>query len=57
MTTKVSDQIDEAVFDPLDMSHYRIDKLPKRNKGKFERQLAKIGAPLAVIVFFYLRLS
>jgi len=52
MTTKVSDQIDEAVFDPLDMSHYRIDKLPKRNKGKFERQLAKIGAPLAVIVFF-----
>lgn len=52
MTTKVSDQIDEAVFDPLDMSHYRIDKLPKRNKGKFEKQLARIGAPLAVIVFF-----
>lgn len=52
MTTKVSDHIGETVFDPLDMSHYRIDKLPKRNKGKFERQLAKIGAPLAVIVFF-----
>ncbi|HPW67074.1 MAG TPA: SLC13 family permease [Salinivirgaceae bacterium] len=52
MTTQVSNQIDEAAFDPLDMSHYRIDKLPKRNKGKFERQLARIGAPLAVIVFF-----
>ncbi len=40
-----------AVFDPLDMKNYRIEKLPKRSKSSFERWLSIIGAPLALAVF------
>lgn len=38
-------------FDPLDMHNYRIEKLPKRAKGKIEKWLTYIGPPLAVICF------
>ncbi|MGM9713527.1 MAG: SLC13 family permease [Prevotella sp.] len=38
-------------FDPLDMSNYRIEKLPKMQKSGFERFLQRIGGPLAAIVF------
>lgn len=38
-------------FDPLDMHNYRIDKLPKRKKGNFEKWLTIIGPPLAIVVF------
>jgi len=38
-------------FDPLDMSNYRIEKLPKRSKSKVEAFLATIGGPLAIISF------
>jgi len=41
-------------FDPLDMNNYRIEKLPKRSKSKFESFLALIGGPLAIIVFLLL---
>jgi len=41
----------KAEFDPLDMHNYRIEKLPKRTKSKFEGFLALIGGPLAVLVF------
>ncbi len=41
-------------FDPLDMNNYRVEKLPKRSKSKFESFLALIGGPLAVIVFLLL---
>ena len=48
-------------FDPLDMKNYRIDKLPKRKKGNFEKWLTIIGPPLAVVLFilfaFILKLS
>ncbi len=40
-----------AVFDPLDMKNYRIEKLPKRSKSSFERWLSIIGGPLAILVF------
>ncbi len=40
-----------GAFDPLDMRNYRIEKLPKRAKTPFEKWLAIIGAPLAVVVF------
>lgn len=40
-----------AGYDPLDMHNYRIEKLPKRAKGKFERWLAVAGVPLAIISF------
>lgn len=38
-------------FDPLDMNNYKIEKLPIREKSKFEKWMAISGAPLAIIVF------
>ena len=38
-------------FDLLDMHNYRIEKLPKRSKGNFEKWLAIIGTPLAILSF------
>ena len=38
-------------FDPLDMHNYRIEKLPKRDKSKFEKWLATLGLLFAVAVF------
>ena len=37
--------------DPLDMHNYRIEQLPKREKTGFEKWLANIGNPLALVVF------
>ena len=37
--------------DPLDMHNYRIEHLPKREKTGFEKWLAQIGNPLALVVF------
>ncbi len=42
---------DTKQFDPLDMQNYRIEKLPKRKKGNFEKWLTYIGPPLAIISF------
>lgn len=38
-------------MDPLDMHQYRIEKLPKRQKGAFEQKLAQIGPVLAILSF------
>ena len=38
-------------FDPLDMHNYRIEKLPKREKSKFEKWLVVVGPILAIIIF------
>ena len=38
-------------FDPLDMNNYRIEKLPKREKSKFEKWLAILGPILAIAAF------
>ncbi|UMB52641.1 anion permease [Lutibacter sp. A64] len=38
-------------FDVLDMKNYRMEKLPKREKSKFEQFLMRIGGPLAIISF------
>lgn len=47
--------------DVLDMNNYRIEKLPVREKSKFEIFLQQIGAPLAiisfVIIYFFLDVS
>lgn len=45
---------DTKGFDPFDMNNYRIEKLPKRVKGKFERWLAIAGVPLAIASFILL---
>ena len=42
-------------FDVLDMKQYRMEKLPKREKSKFEKFLVMIGAPLAILVFVYIQ--
>lgn len=38
-------------FDPLEMHNYRIEKLPKREKVRFEKWLTFIGPPLAILCF------
>ena len=38
-------------FDPLDMNNYRIEKLPKMQKSNFEKWMARLGGPLAIIAF------
>lgn len=38
-------------FDPLDMNNYRIEKLPQMQKSNFERWMAILGIPLAVLSF------
>lgn len=40
-----------AQGDPLDMSQYRIDRLPKRRKSDVERAVALCGVPLALLAF------
>lgn len=45
----------EKKFDILDMHNYRMEKLPTRQKSKFEKLLVKIGAPLAILVFILLQ--
>ncbi|MCK9629468.1 MAG: SLC13 family permease, partial [Bacteroidales bacterium] len=42
------------VFDPLDMSNYKIEKLPKLDKSPFEKWMARLGFPLAAIAFIVL---
>ena len=37
MTTQDQEIKTKAVFDPLDMHNYRIEKLPKRQKGGVEK--------------------
>lgn len=51
MTTEDQEIKIKAVFDPLDMHNYRIEKLPKRQKGGVEKWLAIIGPFLALAAF------
>ena len=44
----------KAVFDPLDMNNYKIEKLPKMQKSKFEVWMARLGGPLAIIAFVWI---
>jgi len=46
----MSDKEKEA-FDPLDMDNYKVEKLPVREKSTFEKWMARIGGPLAILVF------
>ncbi len=41
-------------FDPLDMSNYNMNRLPKKEAGRFEIWMAKVGGPLALIAFILL---
>lgn len=43
-----------APFDPLDMKNYRIEKLPKLEKSPFEKWMARLGGPLALLSFVWI---
>jgi len=52
MTTE--EKKEELGFDPLDMNNYKVEKLPVREKTGFEKWMAKLGGPLAIITFILL---
>jgi len=53
-TSTINPEIEEDVtFDPLDMNNYRIEKLPKMVKSGFEKWMAIVGGPLAIVLFIY----
>ena len=47
-------QVEEAVFNPLDMNNYKTEKLPKMKKSGFEKWMAIVGGPLAIIAFVFI---
>ena len=61
MTDSKSNVPTGETFDLLDMHNYRIEKLPKRKKGSFERWMTYVGPPMAILSFvlfgFVLKLS
>lgn len=48
---KAENEQDIESFDPLDMSNYNLNKLPQRERSKFEKILVLVGAPLAIFIF------
>ncbi len=50
----MAEEIKTAAFDPLDMNNYKVEKLPKMQKGKFELWMARLGGPLAIIAFVWI---
>jgi anion transporter len=51
MTDKNTELNQEQVFDPLDMNNYKLEKLPKMEKTSFEKWMARLGGPLAILSF------
>ena len=51
MTDKNTELDQEQAFDPLDMNNYKVEKLPKMEKSGFEKWMARLGGPIALLVF------
>ena len=51
MTDKNTELEQEQVFAPLDMNNYKVEKLPKMQKSGFEKWMARLGGPLAILIF------
>ena len=51
MIDKNTELNQEQAFDPLDMNNYKVEKLPKMEKSGFEKWMARLGGPLALLVF------
>ena len=51
MTDKNTELNQDQLFDPLDMNNYKVEKLPKMEKSGFEKWMARLGGPLAVLIF------
>lgn len=47
----MAEAIKNKEFDVMDMNNYRMEKLPVREKSRFEEILMMIGSPLAIISF------
>ena len=41
----------QQAFDPLDMNNYKVEKLPKMENSGFEKWMARLGGPIAAIIF------
>ena len=54
MTNKNTELDQQQVFDPLDMNNYKVEKLPKMEKSGFEKWMARLGGPIAALVFILL---
>ena len=51
MTDKNTELDQQQEFDPLDMNNYKVEKLPKMEKSGFEKWMARLGMPLAIVSF------
>ena len=51
MIDKNTELDQEQAFDPLDMNNYKVEKLPKMEKSGFEKWMARLGGPIAALVF------
>ena len=51
MNDKNTEMDQQQVFDPLDMNNYKVEKLPKMEKSGFEKWMARLGGPLAILIF------
>ena len=51
MTDKNTELDQQQTFDPLDMNNYKVEKLPKMEKSGFEKWMARLGGPIAALVF------
>ena len=51
---KTAQNIKADEFDPLDMHNYTVEKLPVRVKSNFEKWMAILGGPLAILTFILL---
>ena len=54
MTDKNTALDQQQAFDPLDMNNYKVEKLPKMEKSGFEKWMARLGGPIAALVFVLL---
>lgn len=53
-TTNEAEVQEVQAFDVLDMNNYKVEKLPKMQKSGFEKWMARLGGPLAALVFVLL---
>ena len=51
MTDKNTELEQQQAFDPLDMNNYKVEKLPKMEKSGFEKWMARLGGPIAALIF------
>ena len=56
MIDKNTELDQQQAFDPLDMNNYKVEKLPKMEKSGFEKWMARLGGPVAALIFILIYL-